>query len=308
MRPLVQSLSTEEMAALTLEVNSVTRAMDLVVEGASAFAQSRVQTLLLINVFRALTMVIWLLATMFIAGKLWIATETLVLLTAQHGSLLKSSYDAVIQVSAKSPFEVLQASAELDHMIGQSMACQSILKYVPDHVEKAKLEEFLSSWRSPKQPGYSMSFTEVCTSCWREASLAKDTFQPSAARVLHTVWHCTCPDGSQRAFEMELSLASFLDPCGHLLLAVRQVGGDPGGEPGTGVLDPTSTFFRQFTRDSSPRGSTPLALPQFTVFNTLSSLDRNRAHLSPGASQCGLSFSAGFNRFVPKPASISSFS
>ncbi|CAE8731928.1 unnamed protein product, partial [Polarella glacialis] len=198
MRPLLQSLSTEEMAALTLEVNSVTRAMDLVVEDASVFAQSRVRTLLLINVCRALTAVIWSLVSMFIAGKLWIATETLVLLTAQHGSLLKSSYDAVIQVTAKSPFEVLQASAQLDQMIGQSMAGQSILKYVPDAREKAKLEEFLGSWRSPEQPGYSMRVTKVCTSWWRVASLAKDTFQPSAARVLHTGWQC---------FEMELSLA-----------------------------------------------------------------------------------------------------
>ncbi|CAE8614048.1 unnamed protein product [Polarella glacialis] len=48
MRPHLQSLSTEEMEALTLEVNSVTRAMDLVVQSASVFAQSRVQTLLLI--------------------------------------------------------------------------------------------------------------------------------------------------------------------------------------------------------------------------------------------------------------------
>ncbi|CAE8653122.1 unnamed protein product, partial [Polarella glacialis] len=238
MRPLLQSLSTEEMAALTLEVNSVTRAMDLVVEDASVFAQSRVRTLLLINVCRALTAVIWSLVSMFIAGKLWIATETLVLLTAQHGSLLKSSYDAVIQVTAKSPFEVLQASAQLDQMIGQSMAGQGILKYVPDAREKAKLEEFLGSWRSPEQPGYSMRVTKVCTSWWRVASLAKDTFQPSAARVLHTGWQC---------FEMELSLASFLDPGGHHLLAVRQVGGDSGGNPGQSC----------WTRQACSSGSSP---------------------------------------------------
>ncbi|CAE8635050.1 unnamed protein product [Polarella glacialis] len=224
MRPRLQSLSTEEMAALTLEVNSVTRAMDLVVQSASGFAQSRVQTLLLINVFRAVTAVIWGLATMFIAGKLWIATETLVLLTAQHGSLLKSSYDATIRVSAKAPFEVFQASAQLDNMTGQSMAGQSILKYVSDAGEQAKLEEYLGSWRSPKQPSFSTRFAEVCRSCWTVASLAKDTFQPSPARVLHTVWHCTFPDGSKRALKMELSLASFLDPSGHQLLAVRQVG------------------------------------------------------------------------------------
>ncbi|CAE8718894.1 unnamed protein product [Polarella glacialis] len=311
MRPRLQSLSTEEMAALTLEVNSVTRAMDLVVQEASVFAQSRVQTLLLINIFRALTAVIWGLATMFIAGKLWIATETLVLLTAQHGSLLKSSYDAVIQVSAKSPFEVFQASAQLDHMIGQSMAGQSILKYVPDAGEKAKLEDFLGSWRSPKQPGYSRCVTEVCTSCWRVASLAKDTFQPSAARVLHSVWHCTLPDGSQRASQMELSLASFLDPSGHHLLAVRQVGGDPGGDPGT-VPDP-GVFFRQFTRDSSSGGSNSLQLPlpQVTVFSTFSPPDGHGDVRLPicssDASQCGLSVLTGdYHRDAPGPGSITS--
>ncbi|CAE8614616.1 unnamed protein product [Polarella glacialis] len=314
MRPRLQSLSTEEMAALILDVNSVTRAMDLVVQEASVYAQSRVRTILLINIFRALTAVIWGLATMFIAGKLWIATETLVLLTAQHGSLLKSSYDAVIQVSAKSPFEVLQASAQLDHMIGQSMAGQSILKYVPDAKEKAKLEDFLGSWSSSKQADFSRRFTEVCTSCWRVASLAKGTFQPSAARVLHTVWHSTFPDGSHSAFEMELSLASFLDPCGHQLLAVRQVGGDPGGEPGTGVLDPTSTLFRQFTRESNPGGSASLVLPQVTFFDTSSytlSPDKfEDARLStflPDASQCGLSMvSRDDHRSAPRPASVTS--
>ncbi|CAE8718890.1 unnamed protein product [Polarella glacialis] len=290
MRPRLQSLSTEEMAALTLEVNSVTRAMDLVVQSASVFAQSRVQTLLLINIFRALTAVIWGLATMFIAGKLWIATETLVLLTAQHGSLLKSSYDAVIQVSAKSPFEVLQASAQLDHMIGQSMAGQSVLKYVPDAGEKAKLEDFLGSATPLKPPDYSRRFTEVCTSCWKVASLAKGTFQPSAARVLHTVWQCTFPDGSQRAFEMELSLASFLDPGGHHLLAVRQVGGDPGGEPGTDVLDPASMLFAQFTEDISPDGSASQTSPQVTVLDTSSPDRPGDARLrtnSPVSSLCG---------------------
>ncbi|CAE8721886.1 unnamed protein product, partial [Polarella glacialis] len=283
MRPLLQGLSTEEMAALTLEVNAVTHGMDLIVQDASAHAQTRVETLLLNNAFRAFTAVIWSLATMFIAGKLWneylVATDKLAMLTAQYGSLLKSSYDAVIQVSTKSPFEVLEASAQLDHMIGRAMDGQSILKFVPDASEKSKLEEFLKgTFRSPTQPSYFARFAEAWTSCWRDPSHAEDTFRLSAAKVLRTA--CTFPDGSQRTVDMELSLASFLGPTSHHLLAVRQV-----------VLDdPTSTLFRKSSKTSSTVSEGPLHLPQVLVFDT-SGLGRHgdaplmTTHLSEDVSQ-----------------------
>jgi len=186
------------------------------------------------------------------------------MLTAQHGSLLKSSYDAVIQVSTNSPFEVLEASAQLDHMIGHAMAGQSILEFVPDASERAKLEEFLKGTLScPLQQSYFARFAEAWTSCWRDPSRAEDTFRLSAAKVLHTVWQCTFPDGAQRPVDMELSLASFLGPCGHHLLAVRQV-----------VLDDPTSTFRQSSKTSSTVSEGPLDLPQVLVFDT-SGLDRH---------------------------------
>ncbi|CAE8617740.1 unnamed protein product [Polarella glacialis] len=316
MRPLLQSLSTEEMAALTLEVNSVTLAMDSVVEQASVYAQNRVQTLLVINISRAVTLVIWGLATMFIAVRLWndylVATAKLVVLTAQHGSLLKSSYDAVIQVSAKAPFDVLEASAQLDHLIGQSMAGQSILKYVPDSTEKQKLQDFLGSW-SPLQLGYFTRVKEVCTSIWRDPSLAEDTFRLSAAKVLHTVWHCPRPDGSQRAVEMELSLASFPDPYGHHLLALRQVVWDPPGDPGNGVrrhsFQSGDTMFSvPSPQGRSPQGRSPQG--RGTASSPVSLFRQGDARWrtamdSQNSSQSlrGISVeSFGFDRCMPEPA------
>merc|ERR1712032_765183 len=85
---------------------------------------------------------------MCVIRRMWLLYRTshaaLQEIDAQQRSLLSATFDAVITVNTKAPFEVLSPSVQLDDIMGQPMIGTSVLDCVTIS-GKQRLEAFLKS-------------------------------------------------------------------------------------------------------------------------------------------------------------------
>jgi len=216
MRANLDTFTDGQMLTWIRDLHALTKAVDHIVVEATRFAQIRVQVLLLVQICRAVVALLWAFGSMYVIHRLRQLYRTshaaLQEIDAQQRSLLNATFDAVVTVNTKPPFEVLLPSMQLDNIVGQPMTGTSILDCITFSEDKQKLEAFLRKSASKQSP---------CFWCnWSSLLLPPKPQPVPVAPMLRTAFRGRQLDGS--LLEREIEVAMVTTSSGRVL-AVRLV-------------------------------------------------------------------------------------
>mmetsp|Transcript_64129 Transcript_64129/g.114064 ORF Transcript_64129/g.114064 Transcript_64129/m.114064 type:complete len:507 (-) Transcript_64129:588-2108(-) len=149
----VLTMTLAEITETIAEINRATLSVDSVVYQASAGARWRVGELLLLNVLRACSSMLWAFMTILIVGRIWQyyfeAFVSLDWCVKGQLALLNSMFDLVIPIEADGEdFKILEANRKLEDLAGMPMKLQSIFRCCGTEEAKSELERLLHFTRS----------------------------------------------------------------------------------------------------------------------------------------------------------------
>jgi hypothetical protein len=204
------NLNKTEIVALILDMNTLTRDMEVVVEEAERCSRERVHYLVLVNVCRAVLAFLWAVVTMYVVRNIWrlykTTHATLQGVNCQLSSLLSSTFDAVVVIANESPFEVLLPSAQLDDIVGQPMLGKSILVCADDDAEKQRLMDFLGSCVTAHKATPQKQWCKWTVRLWSWLLLAADPGPLPIAHICRATWRRFRSHDSSATIETDVEL------------------------------------------------------------------------------------------------------
>jgi hypothetical protein len=202
----VVSLSEAEVRETIGDVQLATRAVDAIVERASAAAQGRVEVIGWISVIRVITGLLWAVVVAICFGGVYRPYVTtfkrLQMIERESRSFLGAAFDAIVVVSPESPFNIITSSDQFDHLMGQAMVGKSVLSCAQGPVEEQKLLKLLDT---AGQSGQNISswFSRLENICWWSLIPQMPVYHSPVASMINTSWWYGL-DEAQQSFKVEV--------------------------------------------------------------------------------------------------------
>jgi len=150
LKSMVRRKRVERSVLFSEDVSRAVDAMDAIVSLLSEKAQGWIRVMLALHIIRLVWQGLFFYGCLTIMLTcIWIpfvkTFNELQSLRQQQHSLLRADFDAVIETSLSSPFEVLCSCKAFDDMVGKPMLGESILDCAANVAEKKNLSDFLEA-------------------------------------------------------------------------------------------------------------------------------------------------------------------